>query len=209
MRTNEAASKADIPCPFLRALVAQGLIPPERESIKRIGQLIGEAAGGSQANKSRIGAISMGIAAIANGLSLRAIVGTVKSGLNLERLRGGPLDKKGVNSRIISQTGAFDREEFARLRQFARTFQGQERDEPGLGLEELTKMMDANFERAERKRPVDRKLMNGEWPVLLKVMHKTAKDGETYLALEELRALFEERKLPERIRARRAAARPE
>jgi hypothetical protein len=51
--------------------------------------------------------------------------------------------------------------------------------------------------------------MNGEWPVLLKVMHKTAKDGETYLALEELRALFEERKLPERIMARLAAARPE
>jgi hypothetical protein len=206
MHKNEAASKADIPCPFLRALVAQGFISSEQESIKRIGRLIGEAAGGSQANKSRIGAISMGIAAIASGLGLRAIVATVKTGLSIKRLRGGPLDKKGVNSRIISRTGAFDAEQFARLRQFARTFQGADGDEPGLGLDDLTKMMDANYERAERKRPIDRKLMNGEWPVLLKVLHRTAKNGETYLSLEELRALFEERKLPERIMARLAGA---
>jgi hypothetical protein len=37
-------------------------------------------------------------------------------------------------------------------------------------------MMDANFARAAgRRRRIDRRLMNGEWPILLQVMGKQAR----------------------------------
>ena len=59
--------------------------------------------------------------------------------------------------------------------------------------------MDANFERAKgSRRAIDRLLMNGEWPVLLGIMGKGEGDGR-YLSVAEVRALFAERRLPERI----------
>jgi hypothetical protein len=62
--------------------------------------------------------------------------------------------------------------------------------------------MNANFERAKDKRRwFDRKLMDGEWPVLLNIMGKG--DGEQrYLSVAEVRTLFVDRLLPERIVAR-------
>ena len=61
--------------------------------------------------------------------------------------------------------------------------------------------MDANFDRAKgARRPIDRQLMNGEWPVLLRIMGKGAGD-DRYLSVAEVRTLFVER-LPERIAAR-------
>jgi hypothetical protein len=63
-------------------------------------------------------------------------------------------------------------------------------------------MMDANFERAAgRRRAIDRKLMDGEWPVLLKVMGKQGQGGR-YLSLADVRDLFEKRRLPDRLAAR-------
>ena len=62
--------------------------------------------------------------------------------------------------------------------------------------------MDANFERARGKRRwIDRKLMEGEWPVLLRIMGKGEGD-QRYLSVAEVRTLFVERRLPERINAR-------
>jgi hypothetical protein len=59
--------------------------------------------------------------------------------------------------------------------------------------------MDANYERAgDRRRLIDRQLMNGEWPVLLQVMGKQGKDGR-YLSLREIKALFVNRRLPSRM----------
>jgi hypothetical protein len=43
--------------------------------------------------------------------------------------------------------------------------------------------------------------MNGEWPILLRVMGKTAVDGR-YLSLTELRTLFVGQRLPPRITKR-------
>ena len=74
-------------------------------------------------------------------------------------------------------------------------------------------MMDANFERAEgRRRLIDRKLMDGEWPILLKVMgieggKEVGKQGEKgkqglYLSLTDVAQLFEERTLPQRMMRR-------
>ena len=75
------------------------------------------------------------------------------------------------------------------------------RTEPGLGLRELERFMRANSERAAgRRRCIDRALMNGEWPVLLKVMGKDGPNGR-YLSLKEVEVLFKKRQLPDRMRA--------
>jgi hypothetical protein len=62
--------------------------------------------------------------------------------------------------------------------------------------------MDANFERAAgQMRKIDRALMNGEWPVLLKGMGKQGLKGH-YLSLDDVGTLFKARRLPERMMAR-------
>ena len=69
-----------------------------------------------------------------------------------------------------------------------------------MDLADLTRMMDANFARAKgARRLIDRKLMDGEWPVLLKVMGKAGKKGR-YLSVLEVRRLFVDRSLPTRMR---------
>jgi hypothetical protein len=44
-------------------------------------------------------------------------------------------------------------------------------------------------------------LMKGEWPILLKILGK-GEGSERYLSVDEVRMLFVERRLPERITAR-------
>ena len=74
--------------------------------------------------------------------------------------------------------------------------------ERGLGSDQLRAMMDANFARAAgRRRRIDRALMNGEWPVLLRAMGKPSPAGR-YLSLAELTALFVDMRLPTRITER-------
>jgi hypothetical protein len=63
-------------------------------------------------------------------------------------------------------------------------------------------MMDTNFARAAgKRRRINRRLMEGEWPILLRVMGKTSAEG-SYLGLHELRTLFVDRCLPTRITRR-------
>jgi hypothetical protein len=60
--------------------------------------------------------------------------------------------------------------------------------------------MDANFVRAEgSRRRFDRRLMDGEWPVLLNIIGKDGPAGR-YLSLAELRTLYVYRTLPARYR---------
>jgi hypothetical protein len=67
--------------------------------------------------------------------------------------------------------------------------------------------MDANFARAAgRRRTIDRTLMIGEWPVLLKVMGKEGPGGR-YLVLQDVIDLFRKRSLPERMNKRLRAGR--
>ena len=125
------------------------------------------------------------------------------SGAVLDALRDGPLDKHGVGSRILDVTAQVNEAELARLAEF-----GKDRPDPcggserGLTAAEIVTYMDANFERAKGKRRwIDRKLMEGEWPVLLRIMGKGEGD-QRYLSVAEVRTLFVERRLPERINAR-------
>ena len=70
-----------------------------------------------------------------------------------------------------------------------------------MALEEITTFMDANFKRAQgTRRRIDRALMNGEWPVLLRVMGKKGTGGR-YLSVADVEELVVQRRLPERMRS--------
>jgi hypothetical protein len=191
------------PCPFLRALVSEGMLSDDREPLDKVAAVIvatGNAGDGSPVLPS--GAI-VGIGLLANGLSPLAFLENKKRGLRLNALRGGPLDKKGVGSGILDPRGNVDSKELARLRGFAKRKASKGgSSELGLALPELRAYMDANFERAAgRRRLIDRTLMIGEWPVLLKVLGKEGTTGR-YLSLRDVEELFIKRRLPERIRER-------
>jgi hypothetical protein len=192
----------DNPCPFLRALVAAGRLADDIEPIGKVAEVIADTARQGVGQPALPRAAIAGIALIANGLDPASVLRATLHGLRLNRLRGGPLDKKGVGSGILDAHGQVDAAQLARLREFAVSKKSAGgRAEPGLGPRELKHFMDANFERAAgHRRLIDRALMNGEWPVLLKVMGKAGPDGR-YLSLKEVEMLFNKRQLPERMRA--------
>jgi hypothetical protein len=188
------------PCPFLRALVAQGQLPDDRVALGELaGVIVGVAKTGDGAPRLPAAAIRA-IALIANGLGPLQLARNGARGVQLDALRNGPLDKHGAGSRILDAQARVDEAELARLDTFASDKTDRDgRTERGLDLAELERMMDANFERAAgRRRKIDRRLMDGEWPILLKVMGKQGRAGR-YLSLEELRGLFVERRLPARM----------
>ena len=189
------------PCPFLRALVADGTLADGVEPIHKIASTIVEVAKkGEGAPEVKPGAIRL-IAMIASGLSPWAVLQSKRKGVQLNALRSGPLNKKGVGSGILNATGEVNTKELARLKEFA-----SEKTSPsgttelGLSLAEITTFMDANFKRAEgKRRRIDRALMNGEWPVLLRVMGKKGTGGR-YLSLADVEELVVQRRLPARMR---------
>ena len=189
------------PCPFLRALVAQGQLADRTEPLDKVASVIVQTARAGEGSPALPAAAIFGIALIANGLGPGAMLETKLRGLRLNALRGGPLDKRGVGSGILDSHGEIDPKELARLRGFARRKEAADgSSELGLGLAELREFMDANYERAAgRRRRIDRALMIGEWPVLLKVMGKDGADGR-YLSLGEVATLFTQRQLPLRMR---------
>lgn len=191
------------PCPFLRALVAQGLLADDVASLGTVTSTIAEVANAGDGQPALPAAAIRAIALLANGLTPLQMARNGFGGLRLNELRNGPLDKKGAGSRILDATAKVSAKELARLAEFASEKTDVDgRTEPGLDLEELQRMMDANFERAAgNRRSIDRKLMDGEWPILLKVMGKQGKTGR-YLSLKEVGELFVERRLPERMSRR-------
>lgn len=202
-RGRQAAVSASNPCPFLRALVAGGQLSGHVEQLASIADTIVAAGGGSasepQLPRSEVYLIAM----IANGLAPARLARSIRKGVQLDALRGGPLDKRGTGSRILQPNGGIDENELARLDQFASNkVDSSGLAERGLGIDQLRAMMDANFARAAgKRRRIDRALMNGEWPILLRVMGKFSVDGP-YLSLTELRTLFVEQRLPSRITQR-------
>jgi RoxA-like, cytochrome c-like len=199
----------DNPCPFLRALVAGGFVGGHVVPLSTLCQAV-EAASGEQGLKKKLaGFETFPIALIANGLNPLRLLRSWWSGAVLDHLRNGPLDKHGVGSRILDATGHVDEAEIARLAEF-----GKDRQDPAGGTEcgltapEITTYMNANFARAKGKRRwFDRVLMVGEWPVLLKIMGK-GEGKARYLSVAEVRTLFVDRRLPERIVARLKAEPP-
>jgi hypothetical protein len=194
---------ANNPCPFLRALVASVKLADGREPLARVAAVVAATASAGDGQPVLPRAAIYAIAAVGNGLAPSALANTLRHGLQLNTLRGGPLDKKGAGSGILNAQGAIDASELTRLAAFA-TQQTPHEGAPelGLGLPELTTYMDANFARAAgRSRYIDRTLMLGEWPVLLKVMGKEGLGGR-YLSLQDVTDLFETRRFPARMTQR-------
>jgi hypothetical protein len=195
------------PCPFLRAVVSEGYVGGHNVPLGTLAQTVQAASGKTGVEKVSVGIKTRLVALIANGLSPFRLLRSWWSGATLDELRDGPLDKHGVGSRILDVTAHVHEDEIDRLASF-----GKERLDPmGGGMEigltntEITTYMNANFERAKgHRRAIDRKLMQGEWPVLLDIMGKG--EGEArYLSVAEVRTLFAERRLPARINARLSA----
>lgn len=191
---------ANNPCPFLRSLVAQGRLADDVETIGEVARVIVDVARAGDGGPRLPAAAIRTIALIANGLGPLQVARNGLQGVRLNELRNGPLDKKGAGSGILDASARVDEAELARLDAFASDkSDAHGRTERGLDLAELQRMMNANFERAAgRRRRIDRRLMEGEWPILLKVMGKDGSGGR-YLSVAEVRDLFVERRLPERM----------
>lgn len=191
---------ANNPCPFLRALVAQGRLADDVVPVGEVVDTIRRVAQAGDGHPDLPALAIRAIALAANGLGPLQVVRNGLGGLHLNELRGGPLDKRGAGSGILDAKAKIVQAELDRLDQFAGdkvNVVGQ--SERGLDEADLRRMMDANFERAAgRRRRIDRRLMDGEWPILLKVMGKQGRGGR-YLALAEVRDLFVDRKLPDRM----------
>ncbi|MFZ2160065.1 MAG: di-heme-cytochrome C peroxidase [Bradyrhizobium sp.] len=196
----------DNPCPFLRAVVAEGFVGGHIVPIPELCRTVEAASGKTGLQKKLVGLKTYPVALIANGPSPLRLLRSWWSGAELDALRNGPLDKHGVGSRILDANAQVHESEIVRLAGF-----GKERQDPSGGVEigltssEITTYMNANFARAKgHRRWFDRLLMNGEWPVLLDIMGKGDGKGR-YLSVAEVRTLFVDRRLPERINERLAS----
>lgn len=199
------------PCPFLRALVSQGQLPNGDVSLAEVTRVVVEVAAAGDSHEKLPAAAVAAIALAANGLSPLQLTRNVLGGVTLNELRNGPLDKKGAGSRILDAKAKVKPAELVRLDEFASDkLDADGKTERGLDLAEITRMMDANYERAAgQRRLIDRTLMDGEWPILLKVMGKrggkqAGKQGKSglYLSLKDVADLFEKRTLPKRMMQR-------
>ncbi len=191
------------PCPFLRALVANGYVGGHVVPLSKLSEMIGAASGETGSAKKKVGLETWMVAVIANGLGPLRVLKSATSGAVLDELRDGPLDKHGGGSRILDVDAKVHEDEIARLAGF-----GKDRNDPAGGVErgltakEIDTFMKANIKRdgaaAHWYYPM---LMKGEWPVLLKILGK-GEGEERYLSVAEVRTLFVERRLPDRITAR-------
>lgn len=188
------------PCPFLRALVSEGLLDNRVATVGQATEVIERVAATGEGSPS-LPSLAVGlIALLSNGLSPGTVLETGLQGVTLAKLRNGPFDKKGAGSRILNSRAQVNMSELDRLREFASMkVSGRGTREMGLDAGEIETMLDANYERnGEGKRLVDRQLMKGEFPVLLQVMGKEGTGGR-YLSLREVRTLFIDRRLPSRM----------
>ena len=194
---------ANNPCPFLRALVANGYVGGHVVPLSKLSEMIGDASGETGSKEKIVRMQTWMVAVIANGLGPLRVLKSATSGAELDELRNGPLDKHGAGSRILDVDAKVHEDEIARLAGF-----GKDRKDPAGGIErgltakEIDTFMAANLKRAgEAAHWYYPMLMKGEWPVLLKILGK-GEGEERYLSVDEVRTLFVEKRLPERITAR-------
>ena len=199
----QIAVSANNPCPFLRALVAGGFVDGHTVPLPKLSETVALASGETGANQTMVRVKAYLIALMANGLDPSRLWRSISSGADLDELRNGPLDKLGGGSRILGVTAEVHEEEIDRLASFGKDcIDPSGGTERGLTGQHIKAYMAANLERAgDAARWYYPMLMEGEWPVLLKILGKG--EGEArYLSVAEVRTLFAERRLPDRIAAR-------
>ena len=187
------------PCPFLRALVANGYVDGHIVPLGTLTEDIGLASGKTGLGLIKAKALTYGIAMIANGHPLRSAT----SGAILDELRNGPLDKHGAGSRILGVDGQVDEDQIKRFAGFGRDYANPDGGtEPGLNAQEIKTFMAENLKRdGDKARWTYPIMMQGEWPVLLDILGKG--EGEArYLSVADVRTLFVDRRFPDRIVAR-------
>jgi len=191
------------PCPFLRAMVSEGLLDNRVASIGDATTAIEKVAATGDGSPTLPSLAIRLIALLANGLDPVSMLETGLHGMKLNALRNGPFDKRGAGSRILNARAVVSETQLQRLQDFASTKTlANGKQELGLDAAQIKQMMDANFARAAGfRRLIDRKLMDGEWPILLEVMGKEGQGGR-FLSLDELRTLFVDRRLPPRMMKR-------
>jgi hypothetical protein len=193
------------PCPFLRALVANGYVGGHIVPLPTLAETIGRASGETGVQENIVGIKTWMVAVGANGLGPLRVCTSAMSGAVLDELRNGPLDKHGAGSRILDVEAHVHEDEITRLGTFGKNRpDGAGGTELGLNAKEIETYMAANMERAGAAArfyyPI---LMKGEWPVLLDIFGK-GEGSERYLSVAEVRTLFVEKRFPDRIVARLA-----
>src|SRR5690242_15538719 len=194
---------ANNPCPFLRALVANGYVDGHVVPLAKLSEMIGAASGETGSAEKDVRRKTWMVAVIANGLGPLRVLKSATSGAELDELRDGPLDKHGGGSRILDVDAKVHEDEIARLAGF-----GKDRKDPAGGIErgltakEIDTFMKANLKRAGAAAHwYYPKLMKVEWPVLLKIVGK-GEGEERDLSVDAVRTLFVEKRLHERITKR-------
>jgi hypothetical protein len=195
--TPQVAVSPDNPCPFLRALVANGYVGGHIVPRSKLSETIALASGDKGLAEIRVKLEAYAVSLLANGTK------TTLAGLVLDELRNGPLDKHGAGSRILGVDAQVHEDEIERLASF-----GQECNNPaggterGLTAKQIDTYMTDNLKRAgDAARFYYPKLMKKEWPVLLDFMGKGEGEGR-YLSVADVRTLFVDHRFPECITAR-------
>ena len=96
-------------CPFLRMLVAQGLLDDRRASMGDATEVIERVAATGEGAPQLPGIAVRLIALLANGLAPPTLLDNGIHGVKLNALRNGPFDKRGAGSRIHDKRGCAPR----------------------------------------------------------------------------------------------------
>lgn len=192
------------PCPFLRGLVANGLLPNEQASAQQIVDAVAHIErladpGGRPVPPTGLRAA----AAVGNGLSPFRIGHNLRHGVRLDQLRYGPLYKDDAHSGLLTEQGQLDQAQLARLQQYASPkLRRDGQTETGLDEQELQRFLDDSFARAKsaNQRTVYRQMMNFEMPILLQVIGTQGQQGR-YLPVSDIARLYGERQFPDHIQS--------
>jgi len=184
------------PCPFLRALVANGYVDGHIVPLSRLSETIGMASGKTGRQRKIAEMKTWGVAVLANGHP----VTSARSGAVLDELRNGPLDKHGAGSRILGVDAHVHEDQIDRLASFGQDYPNSDGGtERGLNAKQIKTYMADNLKRAGKEGSLSyRIMMAGEWPILLEMLGKGEGDAR-YLSIADVRTLFVDRKLPKRI----------
>ena len=109
------------PCPFLRALVANGYVGGHAVPLSQLAEMVGLASGETGSAENEVRLKTRMVAVIANGLGPLRVLKSATSGAVLDELRNGPLDKHGGGSRILDVDAKVHEDEIARSPASART----------------------------------------------------------------------------------------